>query len=88
MSANLPASDSTPQYEPGGGRILLIVGLIISTALGGMAWSFLSRLNAPRDAPAIKSRYLPPSQKQEAPAAGVKTDSAAVPPAPTFPAQR
>lgn len=88
MSANQPASDSTPQYEPGGGRIMLIIVLIITTALGGMVWSFLSRLNAPRDAPAIKSRHLPPSQKPDTPAAGPNTEPAAVPSAPTLPAQR
>ncbi len=66
-----------PQYEPGGGKLLLIVALIVGTALAGMAFSFLSRQHAPKEAPAIKTRHLPPSEKPAEPA------KAAVPPAPT-----
>ena len=61
---------------------LRIAVLIMVTALGGMLWSFLSRQNAPDDAPEIKARHLPPSAKPEKPA------MSAVPPAPTLPAPR
>jgi hypothetical protein len=52
-----------PQYEPGGDRIMIVIAIIVVTALGGMLWSFLSRQNAPDDAPEIKARHLPPSAK-------------------------
>lgn len=65
-----------PQYEPGGDRIMLVIVVIVVTALGGMAWSFFSRQNAPSDAPEIKSRFLPPSERHE-------PQKSAVPPAPT-----
>jgi len=71
-----------PQYEPGGDRIMIVIAIIVVIALGGMLWSFLSRQNAPGDAPEIKARHLPPSAKPEKPA------MSAVPPAPTLPAQR
>lgn len=57
---NSPPSP-TPEYEPGGGRMLLIVALVVVTALGGMVWSFFSRQSASHDAPAIKARHQPPS---------------------------
>jgi hypothetical protein len=72
-------SDPTPQYEPGGDRIMIVIAVIVVTALGGMAWSFFSRQNAPAEAPEIKSRHLPPSARPTpSPSAPV-----AVPPAPT-----
>jgi flagellar basal body-associated protein FliL len=69
-------TDPTPQYEPGGNRIMIIIAVIVVTALAGMAWSFFSRQNAPVDAPEIKSRHLPPSERPA-------PDKAAVAPAPT-----
>lgn len=81
-----PPSSSPPQYEPGGDRMLIVIALIVVTALGGMLWSFFSRQNAPGDAPAIKTRHLPPSARPDSdksPAA-----SGAVSPAPTVPAPR
>ena len=80
MNDHTPSSP--PQYEPGGDRIMIVIAIIVVTALGGMLWSFLSRQNAPDDAPEIKARHLPPSAKPEKPA------MSAVPPAPTLPAQR
>ena len=71
--------DPTPQYEPGGDRIMIVIAVIVVTALAGMAWSFFSRQNAPHDAPEIKARHLPPSER---PDAGGKAP-AAVTPAPT-----
>ncbi|MBI5793330.1 MAG: hypothetical protein HZA63_17845 [Rhodocyclales bacterium] len=58
-----PPSAPPPQYEPGGDRIMIVIVLIVLTALGGMAWSFFSRQNAPADAPEIKTRHLPPSAR-------------------------
>jgi hypothetical protein len=73
-------SDPTPQYEPGGDRIMIVIVLIVVTALGGMAWSFFSRQSAPADAPEIKSRHLPPSERPSPDKAPAPT---AVVPAPT-----
>lgn len=56
-------TDPTPQYEPGGDRIMIVIAIIVVTALGGMVWSFFSRQNAPADATEIKSRHLPPSER-------------------------
>ena len=70
-------SPQRPQYEPGGDRIMIVIAVIVLTALAGMAWSFFSRQNAPSDAPGIKSRHLPPSERPA-------PDKAAVAPAPTF----
>lgn len=70
-----------PRYEPGGDRIMIVIAVIVVTALAGMAWSFFSRQSAPRDAPEVKARHLPPSERHE-PAAKAAT---AVPPAPTPP---
>ena len=75
-----PASVPTPQYEPGGGKLLAVAFTLVGLALAGMAWSFFSRQNAPQDAPVIKSRFLPPSERKEAPPA----TNSAVSPAPTF----
>jgi hypothetical protein len=72
-------SDPSPQYEPGGDRIMIVIAVIVVTALGGMAWSFFSRQNAPADAPEIKSRHLPPSERP----APDKAAPVAVTPAPT-----
>lgn len=69
-------TDPSPQYEPGGDRIMIVIAVIVLTALAGMAWSFFSRQNAPSDAPGIKSRHLPPSERPA-------PDKAAVAPAPT-----
>jgi hypothetical protein len=66
----------SPQYEPGGDRIMIVIAVIVVTALGGMAWSFFSRQDAPSDAPSIKSRHLPPSERPA-------PDKPAVAPAPT-----
>jgi flagellar basal body-associated protein FliL len=71
-------SDPSPQYEPGGDRIMIVIAVIVVTALGGMAWSFFSRQSAPADAPEIKSRQLPPSERPAPEKAAV-----AVTPAPT-----
>ncbi|MBI5900454.1 MAG: hypothetical protein HZB40_14645 [Rhodocyclales bacterium] len=68
--------DPSSQYEPGGDRIMIVIVVIVVTALGGMAWSFFSRQNAPSNAPAIKTRHLPPSERPAA-------DKTAVAPAPT-----
>jgi len=73
-------SDPTPQYEPGGDRIMIVIVLIVVTALGGMAWSFFSRQSAPADAPEIKSRHLPPSER---PVPDKVSAPAAAAPAPT-----
>jgi flagellar basal body-associated protein FliL len=73
-------SDPPPQYEPGGDRIMIVIVLIVVTALGGMAWSFFSRQNAPAGTPEIKSRHLPPSER---PAPDKASAPAAVAPAPT-----
>lgn len=70
-----------PQYEPGGDRIMIVIAVIVVTALGGMAWSFFSRQDAPADAPEIKARHLPPSAR---PPADKPASQNAVPPAPTF----
>lgn len=80
-----PPSSPPPNYEPGGDRIIIIIVLIVVTALGGMLWSFFSRQHAPREAPAIKARHLPPSEQPvpQAPAGAV-----AVPPTPTAPPPR
>ncbi len=59
----------TPQYEPGGGKLIAVAMTLVVLALAGMAWSFLSRQNVPQDAPAIKNRFLPPSERKEAPPA-------------------
>jgi len=71
-----PSPESPPRYEPGGDRIMLVIVVIVLTALAGMAWSFFSRLDAPRDAPEIKARHLPPSARPE-------PSKTAVAPAPT-----
>jgi hypothetical protein len=42
---------------------MIIIVLIVVTALGGMLWSFFSRQDAPGDAPGIKTRHLPPSER-------------------------
>jgi len=60
-----PPPSPPPEHEPGGDRIIVVIVLIVVTALGGMLFSFLSRLNAPHDAPEIKARYLPPSARHE-----------------------
>lgn len=78
-----PAPDPAPQYEPGGGKLISVAAILVVAALAGMAWSFLSRQHAPRDAPPIKERFLPPSERHAPPPA--KT---AVPPAPTSPPSR
>lgn len=80
-----PPSSPPPKYEPGGDRIIFVIVLIVVTALGGMLWSFVSRQNAPREAPAIKTRHLPPSEQPAPPQPAPKI---AVPPAPTFPTSR
>jgi len=69
-------TDPSPQYEPGGHRIMIVIAVIVVTALAGMVWSLLSRQHAPSDAPGIKSRFLPPSERPA-------PDKAAVAPAPT-----
>jgi flagellar basal body-associated protein FliL len=71
MPTNDPKHDTpaAPQYEPGGGKLIAIAVVLVVLALAGMAWSFLSRQNAPQDAPAIKGRFLPPSERKEAPPA-------------------
>jgi hypothetical protein len=71
-----PASAATPQYEPGGGKLLAVAFTLVGLALAGMAWSFFSRQNAPQDAPVIKGRFLPPSERKDVPPA--------VAPPPTF----
>ena len=71
--------DPAPQYEPGGGKVIAVAMTLVILALAGMAWSFLSRQSAPKDAPIIKSRFLPPSERKEGPPAA----PIAVPPAPT-----
>lgn len=68
--------DPSPKYEPGGDRMMIVIVVIVVTALGGMAWSFFSRQNVPTDAPAIKSRHLPPSERPA-------PETTAVPSAPT-----
>ena len=70
------APDDKPQYEPGGDRIILVIVILVVTALGGMAWSFFLRQNVPADAPGVRLRFLPPSERKDA-------AKAAVPPAPT-----
>ena len=77
MSSN---PDPAPQYEPGGGKLIAVVILLVSMALAGMAWSFLSRQSAPKDAPAIKNRFLPPSERKEGPPSAPAATPAAVPP--------
>ena len=72
--------DPTPQYEPGGDRIMIVIAIIVVTALGGMAWSFLSRQSAPVDAPEITSRHLPPSERPVAPPTTPATVPSAPPP--------
>ena len=72
-------SDPTPQYEPGGNRIMIVIVIIVVTALGGMAWSFFSRQGVPADAPDVKARHLPPSARPTP----NPTPPAAVVPAPT-----
>ncbi len=72
-------SDPTPQYEPGGDRIMIVIVIIIVTALAGMAWSFFSRQNAPADASEVKARHLPPSARPASP----PSPPVAVPTAPT-----
>lgn len=62
-------ANEQPQYEPGGGKLLVVVALIVGTALAGIAFSFFSRAHAPKDAPPVKSRFLPPSEKPANPAA-------------------
>lgn len=69
-------TDPSPRYEPGGDRLMIVIVVIVVTALGGMAWSFFSRQDVPSDAPAIKSRHLPPSERPA-------PEKAAVVPAPT-----
>jgi hypothetical protein len=59
---------------------MIVIVLIVVTALGGMAWSFLSRQSAPTGAPEIKSRHLPPSER---PAPDKASAPTAVAPAPT-----
>jgi hypothetical protein len=72
-------SDPTPQYEPGGNRIMIVIVIIVVTALGGMAWSFFSRQGVPADAAEVKTRHLPPSARPTP----NPTPPAAVVPAPT-----
>ncbi len=80
--SQVPAPVPTPQYEPGGGKLLAVAFTLVGLALAGMAWSFFSRQNAPQDAPAIKGRFLPPSERKGAPpAANVSTTGNAVVPA-------
>jgi flagellar basal body-associated protein FliL len=79
-----PSPSQPPKFEPGGDRIILVIVLIVVTALGGMLWSFVSRQSAPRDAPGIKARHLPPSEQPAPPPA----KQVAVPPAPTVPTPR
>ena len=74
-------SDPSPQYEPGGDRIMLVIAVIVVSAFVGMAWSFFSRQSAPADAPEIKSRHLPPSER---PAPEKASAPVAVTPAPTL----
>ncbi len=78
--------DPAPQYEPGGGKLIAVVVILVVAALAGMAWSFFSRQNAPSDATPIKGRFLPPSERKDAKPAV----PGAVPPVPTFsaPAQK
>ena len=89
MPPNDPTPATPPQYEPGGGKLIAIAMTIVAVALAGMAWSFFSRQSAPKDAPAVKSRFLPPSERKEAPAsqsgtaAPAAASPAAVPPAST-----
>lgn len=71
-----------PEFEPGGNRIMIVIALIIASALGGMLWSFLSRQNAPREAPAIKARHLPPSAQPEASKPAEKTSAPTATPTP------
>lgn len=66
----------TPQYESGGGKLIAGAAILVIAALSGIVWSLTSRQQVPQDAPAIKSRFLPPSERKEIPAT-------AVPPAPT-----
>jgi hypothetical protein len=67
----------TPQYESGGGKLIAGAAILVIAALAGIVWSLTSRQQAPPDAPVIKSRFLPPSERKE-PAA------TAVTPAPTL----
>ena len=71
--------EPAPQYEPGGNRIMIVIAIIVVTALGGMIFSFFSRQHAPSDAPGVKSRFLPPSERHDAekPAAPVAAPAAA-----------
>lgn len=38
----MTAPDEKPATEPGGGKFLIIVALVIATSLGGTLWAFLS----------------------------------------------
>lgn len=62
-------SDPTPRYEPGGGKLIAVAAILVVAALAGMTWSFFSRQHAPQDAPPIKERFLPPSERHAPPPA-------------------
>ena len=78
----MPEQPTPPQYEPGGDRIMIVIAVIVISALAGMAWSFLSRQNAPADASEVKSRHLPPSARPLPPAAAPTVAPQAPPAAP------
>ena len=61
----------TPQYESGGGKLIAGAAILVIAALAGIVWSLASRQQAPPDAPAIKSRFLPPSERKEPAATAV-----------------
>lgn len=68
IPAYMSVTKPTPpaQYQPDGDRILIAIALIVVTALCGMIWSLPSRQSAPREAPAVKARHLPPSAQPDA----------------------
>lgn len=74
-----PAPDPAPQYEPGGGKLIAVAACLVLAALAGITWAFFSRQHAPQDAPAIKERFLPPSERH----APTPPARGAVPSAPT-----
>jgi len=72
----MPDPTPTPQYESGGGKLIFGAAILVVAALAGIGWSLTSRQSAPPDAPSVQSRFLPPSERKDAPTA--------VSPAPTL----
>jgi hypothetical protein len=68
-------TDPTPQYEPGGDRIMIVIAVIVVTALGGMAWSFFLAPGCPdrrpgdQVAPSDTRTSSPPSTSASPPCA-------------------